>query len=392
MTGQHQGHTRVRGNAEPARVALKAEDVTVATVLRRSGYRTGLVGKWGLGDVVTAEAGLPGAHGFDEFFGFLNHKHAHNHFPDFLWRNDARVSLPNEVVRVGDTGAGYATRKVAFADDLFAEEALRFVTEERDRPFFLAWCPTIPHVNNERQQHDGDGVDAPDLGPYADRAWPQPDRGHAALITRLDGSVGRLLERLRAGGLAEDTLVVFTSDNGPLAEGRHDTKRFGSSGQLRGSKRSLHDGGIRVPCIAWWPGTILPGRTSDHVAYFGDFMATAAALAGVEPPAGCDSISFLPTLLGDGAGQREHEFLYWEFHEGGFSQAGIWQGRWKGIRSGGPRAPVAVYDLIEDVGETTDVAATNPDVARALAERLDAARTPSADWEPVWRERDGSPR
>lgn len=388
MTGQHHGRTRVRGNAgatNPIAQALRPHDVTVAKVLQQSGYRTALIGKWGLGDVGAAESGLPRKHGFDEFFGYLNQRHAHNHFPDFLWRNEERVTLSNVVTPVGGDGAGYATKAVQFADDLFADEAIKFVTDNKSKPFFLYWSMVIPHANNERTRVLKNGAQVPDFGPYVDKDWPEPDKGQAAMISRLDGYVGRMLATLREQGLAENTLVIFTSDNGPHDESNHNLERFNPSGQLTGIKRSLTDGGIRVPMIAWWPGKVPTRSTTDHVAYFGDWMATAAELAGAKVPAGCNSISFLPTLLGQPADQQpEHEFLYWEFHERGFKQAALYQGRWKGIRSGSPDAPVALYDQQTEIAEQTNVAAKHPDIAAKIGDFLKSARLDSTDWKPKW--------
>jgi len=387
MTGLHQGHTRVRGNAgrdNPEAQALRPGDVTVADVLQRAGYRTALVGKWGLGDVGAAEIGLPRKHGFDYFFGYLSQHRAHNHFPDYLWRNEQRVELPNVVTPVGEFGGGYTIEPKVYADDLFVEQSLRFVDENKDRPFFLYWSPVIPHANNERSRVLGDGAHVPDYGPYADKDWPVQDKGQAAMITRLDRYVGRLLDALKHNGLAEKTLVIFTSDKGPHNESKHDLTRFNPSGPLTGIKRSLTDGGIRVPCIAWWPGKVAPGADSAHVAYFGDWMATAAELAGLPAPADTDSLSFAPTLLGQPAKQKQHEFLYWEFHEGGFKQAAVYQGRWKGIRSGGADAPVVLYDLKNDIGETKDVSAQYPDIAEKIGVYLQGARTDLPEWEPRW--------
>lgn len=219
MTGQHQGHTRVRGNAgrdNPAAQALKPGDLTVAALLHKAGYRTALVGKWGLGDVGPAATGLPRSQGFDFFLGYLSQHHAHNHFPDFLWRNEDRMKLPNVVTPVGSDGGGYATEAKVYADDVFSEEAVKFVAANKDRPFFLYWSMVVPHANNERARALGDGAHVPDYGPYAGKDWPAQDKGHAAMITRLDGYVGRLLDALRKYGLAEKTLVVFTSDNGQI--------------------------------------------------------------------------------------------------------------------------------------------------------------------------------
>ncbi len=385
MTGQHHGRTRVRGNAGPGRPlaqSLRPEDVTVARVLQKAGYATSLVGKWGLGDVGPAEVGLPRKHGFDEFFGYLNQHHAHNHYPDFLWRNESKVTLPNKVVPMGAEGGGYATEAVQYADDLFAEEVVKAVSQKREKPFFLYWSPIVPHANNERTRALKNGAEVPDFGPYAKEDWPEQDKGQAAMITRLDGYVGRLLDRLRELGLAEKTLVIFTSDNGPHNESNHSLARFMPSGPLRGTKRSLTDGGIRVPAIAWWPGRVKPGVETSHVAYFGDWMATAAELAGAELPKDVDSLSFAPTLLGKE--QKASEWHYWEFHEGGFKQAALHQGRWKGIRSGAPDAPVVLYDLQEDVGEAKDVASQHPEIARRIGDWLKTARSESPDWVPAW--------
>jgi arylsulfatase A-like enzyme len=383
MTGLHHGHTRVRGNAgkdNPLAQALRPDDVTVADCLRKAGYATALIGKWGLGDVGAAECGLPGRHGFDLFFGYLNQHHAHNHFPDHLWRGEEKVPLPNIVTPFGGFGGGHTADGILFADDLMTDEVLKFVSRHQDRPFFLYWSPVIPHANNERTRALGNGAHAPDFGPYADTDWPDPDKGQAAFITRLDSYVGRLLDHLRLLGLETNTLVFFTSDNGPHNESNHSLDRFQPSGPYRGIKRSLTDGGIRVPGIAWWPGTIRPGRETAHVAYFGDWFATAAELAGATTPAGLDSISFAPTLAGREADQRRHDFLYWEFHERGFSQAALHQGRWKGIRERRPDAPLALYDLQADTFETNDVAAKHPDITAKIDAWLKTARSENPDW------------
>ncbi len=389
MTGLHHGHTRVRGNAgkdNPAAQALQGGDTTVAALLQQAGYRTALIGKWGLGDVGAAESGLPRKQGFDEFFGYLSQHHAHNHFPDFLWRNEERVSLPNVVVPIGDQGAGYATEAKVFADDLFAEESLRFVEANHARSFFLYWSLVIPHANNERARELGDGAHVPDYGRYAEKDWPAQDKGQAAMITRMDGYVGRLLDKLVALGIEKNTLVIFTSDNGPHNESKHNLARFDPNGPYTGIKRSLTDGGIRVPFLAWWPGKVAPG-VSDHVGSFPDFLPTAIELAGTEVATKTDGLSLVPVLEGRDGEQKQHEFLYWEFHEGGFKQAALYQGRWKGIRQGGPDAPVKLYDLNHDIAEGNDVAAQHPDIAARIGDYLKTARTPLPEWEPRWKGR-----
>jgi arylsulfatase A-like enzyme len=390
MTGLHHGHTRVRGNAgqtNPLAQALRPGDTTVADSLKAAGYKTALIGKWGLGDVGAAECGLPRRHGFDTFFGYLNQNHAHNHFPDYLWRDEQRVALPNRVVPVGKNGAGYATEAKVFADDLFADEAVRFVRENKTSPFFLYWSMVIPHANNERRAVLKNGAHVPDFGPFAGKDWPDTDKGHAAMIHRMDGYVGRMVDTLRELGIADNTLVIFTSDNGPHNESNHTLARFKPSGPFTGIKRSLTDGGIRVPFIAWWPGTVASGRVSTHVGYSGDFMATAAELAGSKAPEGLDSISLVPTLKGNGSAQKNHEFLYWEFHEGGFRQAALYQGRWKGIRSGSADAPVRLFDTDADPAEKINVAGKYPEIARKVGEYLAGARSDSADWPARWQNR-----
>jgi arylsulfatase A-like enzyme len=388
MSGQHQGHTRVRGNGGGLKQALRENDITVAKVLQSAGYKTALIGKWGLGDVGDAEVGLPRKQGFDYFYGFLNQTHAHNHFPSFLWRNEERVQLENDLVASGDTGAGHATKPVEYADDLFAEEALRFVSENREKPFFLYWSMVIPHANNERTKSLGNGTEVPDLGEYKDMKWPDADKGQAAMIARMDSYVGRMVAKLKELQLDQRTLVIFTSDNGPHNESKHTPTLFKPAGPLRGMKRSLTDGGIRVPFIASWSGKIKADSENTHVGYFGDLMATAVELSGAKMPDGCNSLSFAPALLGAGE-QQQHEFLYWEFHEGGFKQAALYQGRWKAIRSGTASSTPILYDLKNDLSEQNNVADKNPEIVKKLVAYLDTARRESPDWVPAWQGKKG---
>jgi arylsulfatase A-like enzyme len=387
MTGQHHGRTRVRGNASAMNLSaqsLSKDDVTVAKVLQQKGYQTALIGKWGLGDREVAEDGLPDRHGFDFFYGYLNQQHAHNHFPHELWRNGTREPLANNLIPFGKTGAGYATEATQYADDLFTDAVLSFVGSHQNRPFFLYWSMVVPHANNERTKALGNGAEVPDYGPYHDKDWPDADKGQAAMVTRMDSYVGRLLDHLKHLGIADKTLVVFTSDNGPHDEAGHDLKRFDPSGPFSGIKRSLTEGGIRVPMIAWWPGKVEAGSVSDHVGYFPDWFSTAADLAGAAAPENLDGLSFVPTLLGEPGKQARHDFLYWEFHEGGFKQAALYQGRWKGFRSGSPDADLKLFDLKNDPAEKKNVAKLHPDITGKIREYLKNARTPSSDWEPKW--------
>ncbi|MBL9212918.1 MAG: arylsulfatase [Opitutaceae bacterium] len=369
MTGQHLGFTTVRGNAGArGREAqtLRADDVTVARALQQAGYATGLIGKWGLGEPGTS--GEPGKQGFDYFFGYLNQGHAHNHYPSFLYRNTEKVPLPNDLVQVGShEGSGYSKNQKVYAGDLFAEEARAFVERNRTRPFFLFYSMVTPHANNERSRELGEGNEVPDLGVYAGKPWHDSAKRHAAMITRMDRDVGDLIAHLKKLGLDDQTLILFSSDNGPHREGgpNYDPAFFTPSGPFSGLKRSLTDGGIRVPFLARWPGAVKAGVVSDHVGYFGDLMATWCELGAAKAPAKLNSISIAPTLLGRGP-QRRHDFLYWEFYEQGVSQAVLLDGRWKALRLRTPQAPIQLFDLKTDPAEKTNVAAANPQlVARA---------------------------
>jgi arylsulfatase A-like enzyme len=373
MTGLHTGHCRVRGNGGGGgprqNVALTKDDPCVAETLKRAGYATALVGKWGLGE--ENSTGVPNLKGFDFFYGYLNQHHAHNYYPDFLWRNWRKEAVPNPQSGTENVTA----RRVAYAPDLCRDEAVKFIEANHERQFFLYFATTLPHANNEKTRADRNGNEVPSDDPYSSEAWPQPEKDKAAMITRLDADVGVLLDTLKKYGLDNNTVVVFASDNGPHKEGGNDPAFFASSGPLTGIKRSLHDGGIRIPAIVRWPGVVRAGRVSDHVWAFWDFPATAADLAGVAGPAGTDGISILPTLTGRGE-QPTHRFLYWEFSEGGFKQA-VRYGDWKAIRPA-PGKPLQLFDLKTDLGEATDVAEENPGVVKRIEDYLETARSDSA--------------
>jgi uncharacterized sulfatase len=385
MTGQHMGHTHVRGNAggDMQIQSLRDQDVTVAELLRGAGYTNALIGKWGLGEI--DQPGSPLRQGFDRFFGYLNQVHAHNYYPEFLWDDDSRLPLRNVVQRQeassGGFAGGVATERIDYSHDLFVREARKFLREHTAGPFFLYLALTIPHANNEGTKMTGNGAEVPDEGVYADRDWPPQDKGQAAMITRMDADIGQLLDDLRELGIAERTLVFFSSDNGPHNEAGHNLDRFHPSGSLRGTKRALYEGGIRVPAVAWWPGTIAPGTSSDHIGYFGDWMATAAELSGAELPDNLDSISLVPTLKGDrDAQQQQHEYLYWEFYEQGGRQA-VRMGDWKAVRQPMFSGSMELYDLSSDLGEETDLAGQYPEIVARAAEAMDEAHTPHPNWQ-----------
>jgi arylsulfatase A-like enzyme len=363
MTGKNTGHCRIRGNLD---VPLEAKEITIATLLKSLGYATGLVGKWGLGEPGTT--GVPNRQGFDYFFGFLNQNHAHNYYPDYLWRNETKVPLPNVVVK------GVATKRVVYATDLFTKEALEFIEKNKAEPFFLYLAYTAPHANNQAGKQ---GMEVPSDEPYSKETWPQAQKNHAAMITRMDRDIGKLFDKLRELGIDENTIVFFASDNGPHQEGGGDPYYFSSAGVLRGFKRSLHEGGIRIPMIVRWPGKVSAGSESDLVWAFWDVLPTVAELTGARTPAGLDGLSVAPTILSKGT-QKQHDFLYWEFHEGGFKQ-GVRMGDWKAVREK-IGTPLELYDLKKDISEKTNIAKDNPEIIRQIEAYLAGARTESEFW------------
>lgn len=376
MTGLHTGHTWIRGNGD---IPLRDEDVTMAETLKRAGYRTAMIGKWGLG--VPGTDGAPSRQGFDHAFGFMDHRHAHRQYTDHLWRNDERI----------DTNV-----ERDYANDLFTREAEGFITRDDARPFFIYLNYTVPHAElrspkDAVKAFEGKYPEKPFLNPKADaqharsrfdqpslgyRSQPAPLAAFAAMITRMDRDIGRLVDVLRARGLERRTLVMFVSDNGPHREGGADPAFFKSSGGLRGIKRDLYEGGIRVPMIVQWPGTIQAGLTSDHVWAHWDVLPTVADIAGVPIPPGLDGIPMTRALRGEA--QSTHQFLYWEFHERGFRQA-VRMGTWKAVRLK-PGSPLELYDLSADPREERDLASTHSDIVDAIERYLKTARTQSERW------------
>jgi arylsulfatase A-like enzyme len=368
MTGRHTGHTRIRGNA---RYPLLPEDVTVAEVLKSAGYRTGLIGKWGLGEAGTT--GIPNRQGFDYFYGYLNQRHAHNYYPTFLWRNEEKVKLRNTVPNEDGEGSGVSDNKLDYSHDLFTREAIGFLEKNAGGPFFLYLSYTLPHANNEARAK---GMEVPDLGEFAGKDWPDAEKAKAAMITRMDRDIGRLMEGLKRLGIDDNTVVFFSSDNGPHREGGADPDFHDSNGPLRGIKRDLYEGGIRVPMIVRWPGRVKSGAESGQVWAHSDFLPTAAEIGGANSPKNIDGISMLPALLGKK--QRDHAFLYWEFHERGFKQA-VRMGDWKAVRRA-PDAPLELYDLKTDISEQKDLTGKHPEILRRIEDYLKTARTESPQW------------
>jgi arylsulfatase A-like enzyme len=375
--GEHVGHTGLIGN-RPRN--LSGMESTVAQRLKKAGYATGGVGKWALGNVNVPSdvnnSGHPNNNGFDYWFGYLNQGNAHNFYPPYLWENKSQVKLPGNVLSDAPGARGRVSKtKVTYSHDLMTKAALNFVRKNKDNPFLLHVHWTIPHANNEGGRVNNDGMEVPDYGIYAKKDWPNPEKGFAAMISRMDGDVGKLFALLKELKLDDNTLVLFTSDNGPHQEGNHKHEYFNSNGPLKGFKRSMHDGGIRVPLVARWPGKIKAGTKSDLPSAFWDFLPTACAIAGVETPDETDGISYLPTLLGKPE-QKKHEYLYWASSEGATS-VGVRHENWKLVKYRAnkktKKAPAVkrddwrLYDLSKDIGEETDIAKQHPDtVAKIL--------------------------
>jgi arylsulfatase A-like enzyme len=345
MTGKHTGHGRVRGNGRHDEGGtLQADDVTLPRILKQAGYRTAVIGKWGLGN--QNSPGVPNRQAFDYSFGYLDHVHAHDYWTDHLFRNGERIEIPAKT----------------YSHDLFAKEALDFVRREHDKPFFLYLAFTIPHMK----------FNPPTDAPYSNENWSQQDKNLAAMMSRMDNDIGRLMSLLKELNLENDTLVFFTSDNGPREQG---AKLFKSAGPFRGIKRDLYEGGIREPMIVRWPAKVKAGATSEQVWTFWDVLPTVADIVGVKAPGRIDGISMLPALRGQN--QSRQDFLYWEFHERGFDQA-VRFGDWKAVRHN--KGALELYDLSEDPEEARNVARDNSAVVTQIDEYLKTARSDSAVW------------
>jgi arylsulfatase A-like enzyme len=375
-TGQHCGHTGLIGNRDRK---LQPEETTVAELLHSQGYATGGVGKWALGNVDTPaevnNVGHPNNNGFDYWFGYLNQGTAHNFYPPFLWENQTQVTLPGNVLMDNPQARGrVSSERTSYSHDFMTDAAFKFIKENRKNPFLLHIHWTIPHANNEGGRVLKDGMEIPGYGLYADRDWPNPEKGFAAMVSHMDRDVGRLFALLDELKLDEKTLVIFTSDNGPHQEGGHKHEFFNSNGPLKGFKRSMHEGGIRVPMIARWPGKVKPGTVSDLPSAFWDFLPTACEVANVEPPQNIDGISYLPTLLGN-PDQKKHDYLFWASQEGETS-VGMRMEEWKLVKYRAKKSrnkkeadqpgDWRLYDLTKDIGEEKNISNENPEIVAKM--------------------------
>jgi arylsulfatase A len=381
LTGLHSGHAFIRDNREikpEGQLPLPAGTVTLAKLLKEEGYATAAVGKWGLG--FPGSEGVPNKQGFDLFFGYNCQRQAHNYYPKTLWRNEGMITLEGN--DAGLTGKQYAP-------DLFEAEALDFIRSHREKLFFLHFVTTVPHLalqvpDDSLEEYKGKWDDPPYDGKNGYLPQKYPRAAYAAMVSRMDRSVGRIMALLKQLGLDRDTIVMVSSDNGSTYKiGGYDPDFFKGTGPFRSAKGSVYEGGIRVPLIVRWTGRIKPGRTTDHVAAFQDVLPTLleAAGAGRRIPAGIDGVSFLPSLLGTG-GQSEHEYLYMEFPAYGGQQM-VRLGNWKGVRQDlqkNPDAAVELYDLAADVGEKIDLASKNPELVLRIRRIMKSARHPSKEF------------
>ncbi len=362
MTGLHSGHCPIRANREigiEGQKPLPAGTITVARILKDAGYATACCGKWGMGMFDTP--GSPLKLGFDHFFGYNCQRHAHSYFPAYLYNDDRRFDLP------GNTGKGVSK---TYAQNLIADEALKFVRANQDRPFFLYYAITLPHGNFE--------ID--DQGIYKGKPWSETQKNYAAMVTRLDSDIGRLLALLKELQLDNKTLVMFSGDNGSSFDPKSEMGKLfeQASNGLRGFKRGLYEGALRQAALARWPGQVPAGRVTDEPWAFWDFLSTAAELAGANIPAEChpDGLSLVSFLKGGPAPKRDH--FYWELHEAASLQA-VRFGDWKAVRNG-PETPIELYDLRTDPGESRNLATEKPDLAAKAEALMKSSHTEHLDW------------
>lgn len=375
MTGFHTGHTQIRGNKEvkpEGQTPMKGDTYTLAKLFKSKNYATGIFGKWGLG--YPGSESEPNVMGFDEFYGYNCQREAHTYYPEHLWHNQKKVEFP-ENANLG---------RQAYSYDLIHQQALQFIRSRKGEPFFAMLTYTLPHAelnlphDSIYRMYEDRFEETPYDQPGSYFRSEKPRASFAAMVSRLDMYVGEVLDELKKQGLDKNTIVFFTSDNGPHREGGADPDFFNSSGPFKGTKRDLYEGGIRVPLLAWFPGHIKAGVTTDHVSAFWDMMPTFAGIIGCELLGATDGISFLPTLFSE-ENQQAHNFLYWEFHEQGGRQA-VRKDNWKLIRQSisDEKGPwLELYNLDKDIHEDTNLVTEEPEKAKELVDIMDKARTES---------------
>ena len=373
MTWLHTGHTQIRGNKEivpEGQQPMEGDTYTIGKIMKGEGYTTGIFGKWGLG--YPESTSTPNTMGFDEFYGYNCQRIAHSYYPEHLWKNEEKIILEDNL------NGGRNT----YSQELIHQEALQFIRNNKDEPFFAMLTYTLPHAElnlpHDSIYHIYEDMfeETPYTGGYDDSEKPRAS--FAAMVSLLDKYVGEVMQELKNLGIDDNTIVLFTSDNGPHMEGGADPEFFNSSGPLRGVKRDLYEGGIRVPMIVRYPNHIKAGTTTNHISAFWDIMPTLADITNIELPAGeqTDGISFLPTLLNKG-NQKEHEFLYWEFHEGG-GRLALREGDWKMVvLDATSEEKVELYNLANDLGETNNLVDVKEEKTLNMYNKLKSIRTVS---------------
>lgn len=381
LTGKLSTHLDNRGNQSSHPdyewMPLLQKETTVFKVLQDAGYSTGVIGKWGMVEVDHGpeSEGNPNKHGVDYFYGAMDHMHANVAYPRFHWRNGKREYIPqnNNESKADDV----------YAHDLYTKEALSFIRQNKSEEFFLYLAYSIPHANSyytgTDQETDPRRLHIPSNESYSDEDWPEVERNFAAMITRMDRDVGVILDLLDELGISENTIVFFSSDNGPHSQADHEPEFFNSNGSLKGYKGDFYEGGIRVPMIVRQPGSIKPGKVTDEIVAFWDFLPTAAEIAGTPAPSGIDGKSFLPLLRGQST--REKSPLVWEFHGTNSKSVsfGIREGNWKGVIDEFD-TPMELYNLSSDPSEENNIAAEHPEVVTRLERAILKSRTPSIYW------------
>jgi arylsulfatase A-like enzyme len=397
LTGKHAGHAFIRNNKEiggwgpdepEGQWPIPASEVTIAELLKAQGYATCAVGKWGLGG--PGSTGHPCYQGFDHFYGYLCQRVAHNYYPTHLWRNhDVDVlgnryfSAHQKLAQPPTDPQDYAAfRGEVYAPDKMLAESLKFIRQNKDQPFFFYYASPVPHValqvpEDSLEPYKTAFDDTPYLGEKGYLPHPTPRAAYAAMISRMDRDLGEIFDLLKELQLDDNTLIIFSSDNGPTFNGGTDSAYFDSAGPLRGLKVDLFEGGIRVPMIARWPGKIPAGSVSDHVSGFQDLLPTLAELLGFDPPTDIDGVSMLPTLLGQSEKQPQHELLYWELGRQQAARKADWKLYRRQTNAG---LETMLFDLKNDIGEQHNLAEERPEILKMMVAAAAQARTPSQDF------------
>lgn len=378
LTGFHNGHNRIRDNL-PHGVYLRPDDFTIAELLKQAGYSTGGVGKWGVG--IPGSWGLPNQQGFDYWCGHYNQDQAHFYYPDYLWENDKLVLLQEMVIEneVGKLVGNRGGENRFYTHDLFTAKALDFIKRNRENPFFLFASYTVPHFSTYPKDSPKHFI-VPSDEPYTGKDWPQIAKNYAAMITHLDRDVGKIVELIKELGLKKNTLIIFTSDNGPYKGVDTPIEFFDSNGPLKGGKRNLYEGGIRIPFIAKWKDVIPEGTVNDHPIAFWDILPTFAELIDYPAQIKTDGISILPELRGKSS--KRHEYLYWDYgHARKTYIQALKYGKYKGINTNVENTNYfELYDLEKDSGEMEDISGEHPELVRQIQSLMQQAHTPTEDY------------